>query len=107
MAIAQAASITMAPTKPNSSATMVKMKSVCCSGMYSSSFWAPSMKPLPASPPEPMAIMALQQLIASAQRVRRFGSHHRVDPFPLVIVQAEEVDHRRHDRDQQGDDGRR
>ena len=46
------------PTKPNSSASVVKMKSVCFSGRKFSRLWVPCMKPRPARPPEPMAIFA-------------------------------------------------
>ena len=46
----------MQPTKPNSSASEAKMKSVCFSGRKLSWLWVPSPKPLPRRPPEPSAI---------------------------------------------------
>ena len=45
------------PAMPNSSAKAAKMKSVVRSGMNSRCVCVPLMKPLPVSPPEPMAIM--------------------------------------------------
>ena len=45
-----------APRKPNSSASVVKMKSVCFSGRKFSRDWVPCMKPRPVQPPEPSAI---------------------------------------------------
>ena len=42
---------------PNSSASMVKMKSVWCSGRKFRWLWVPCMKPLPVTPAEPSAIM--------------------------------------------------
>jgi hypothetical protein len=48
--------------KPNSSASVVKMKSVCFSGRKFSRDWVPCMKPLPVHPPEPSAIFAWMML---------------------------------------------
>ena len=48
----------MAPAKPNSSQKLVQMKSVWLSGRKFSRLWVPLRKPLPATPPEPMAILA-------------------------------------------------
>ena len=45
------------PTRPNSSENAAKMKSVVRSGMNSRCVCVPAMKPLPHTPPEPMAIM--------------------------------------------------
>ena len=44
-----------APTKPNSSPRIAKMKSVCCAGKNRSWVWVPCKSPLPNNPPEPMA----------------------------------------------------
>ncbi len=44
--------------KPNSSARVVKMKSVCFSGRKFSRDCVPCMKPRPVQPPEPSAILA-------------------------------------------------
>ena len=45
-----------APIKPNSSQTVLKMKSVCFAGRNPSWFCVPCRYPLPKSPPEPTAI---------------------------------------------------
>ena len=45
------------PIKPNSSARVVNMKSVCFSGRKFSCDWVPCIKPLPFSPPDPRAIL--------------------------------------------------
>ena len=52
-----APSSTSTPSRPNSSQKAAKMKSVVRSGMNSRCVCVPSMKPLPASPPEPIALM--------------------------------------------------
>ncbi len=44
------------PIMPNSSPSMVKMKSVCFSGRKLRWLWVPCMKPRPNMPPEPSAI---------------------------------------------------
>ena len=43
------------PTKPSSSPSAVKMKSVCCSGTNPRRVCVPSNKPLPDAAPEAMA----------------------------------------------------
>ena len=45
-----------APTNPHSSEITEKMKSVCCWGRKFRPLWVPWRKPLPARPPEPIAI---------------------------------------------------
>src|SRR6056297_227602 len=45
------------PTNPNSSAKVVKMKSVCFSGRKFNRDCVPCMKPLPVHPPDPSAIL--------------------------------------------------
>jgi len=45
------------PIRPNSSENAAKMKSVVRSGMNSRCVCVPFMKPLPSTPPEPMAII--------------------------------------------------
>ena len=44
------------PVKPNCSEKIAKTKSVSFSGRKSRLLWEPSRKPLPLSPPEPIAI---------------------------------------------------
>ena len=44
------------PTKPSSSPTTAKMKSVCCAGRKASRFCVPCVNPLPNHPPDPIAI---------------------------------------------------
>src|SRR5581483_10343459 len=53
-----------APTKPNSSPTTVKMKSVCCSGTNDRLVWVPLNRPFPNRPPEPIAALACARLYA-------------------------------------------
>ena len=48
----------MQPTKPNSSAKVAKMKSVCFSGRKFRWLYEPRPKPLPRRPPEPSAVSA-------------------------------------------------
>jgi hypothetical protein len=43
------------PTKPSSSPTAVKMKSVCCSGTNPSRVWVRSNRPLPSALPDAIA----------------------------------------------------
>ena len=43
------------PTKPSSSPTAVKMKSVCCSGTNPSRVCVPSNRPLPFTLPDAIA----------------------------------------------------
>ena len=50
------------PTKPVSSATTVKMKSVCCSGTSAELFCVPWKSPRPVKPPLPMATSACSRL---------------------------------------------
>lgn len=45
------------PTKPHSSPTVQKIKSVLCSGTNLNLVCVPFKNPLPANPPEPMAIL--------------------------------------------------
>ena len=45
------------PVKPNCSEKIAKTKSVSFSGRKSKLLWEPSRKPLPLSPPEPIAIL--------------------------------------------------
>ena len=47
----------MDPVKPNCSEKIAKTKSVSFSGRKSKLLWEPSRKPLPFSPPEPIAIL--------------------------------------------------
>ena len=60
--MAKRASSVPAPTKPSSSPTAVKMKSVCCSGTLSSRVCVPSKRPWPSGPPAPMAIFDCSRL---------------------------------------------
>ncbi len=55
---AKSASRTSPPTRPSSSATTVKMKSVDCTGRNPSWFWRPAVSPWPNQPPEPTAFSA-------------------------------------------------
>lgn len=50
--------ISPAPRKPSSSPATVKTKSVCCSGTNWPVVWVPWKRPVPVSPPEPMAMRA-------------------------------------------------
>ncbi|MNN60209.1 hypothetical protein D3C81_1753780 [compost metagenome] len=45
------------PIRPNSSEKTAKMKSVCFSGMNSRWVCVPLRKPLPSTPPEPIAMI--------------------------------------------------
>ena len=44
------------PISPNSSASIVKIKSVCFSGRKFKRLWEPLRNPLPNKPPDPKAI---------------------------------------------------
>ena len=45
------------PTNPNSSAKVVKIKSVCFSGRKFRRLWGPCINPRPVHPPDPSAIL--------------------------------------------------
>ena len=62
------------------------MKSVVRSGMNSRWVCVPFMKPLPVMPPEPIAIIALDDVEALAERVRG-RVEQRADALLLVVVQ--------------------
>src|SRR5919202_1138925 len=58
------ASSVVPPTKPSSSPTAVKIKSVCCSGTKERFVCVPRNTPLPVSPPAAMAIWDWRRLYA-------------------------------------------
>ena len=57
------------PTNPCSSPTVQKIKSVSCSGTYFSFVCVPFKKPLPKSPPDPMAILPLVYIVSGTCRI--------------------------------------
>ena len=84
----------MAPTKPSSSASMVKAKSVCFSGRKLSWAWLPCRNPLPQRPPEPERDLGLDDVVAGPQRIGlrvEEGEH----ALALIVVEIGPQDRQR------------
>ena len=75
------------PTKPSSSPTAVKMKSVCCSGTNPRRVCVPSNRPLPLTLPEAMAALDWSELYAAGLDVGLLLAEEVGEPVALVVLE--------------------
>ena len=86
------------PTKPRSSPTAVKMKSVCCSGTKPFLVCTPSPKPAPSKPPDAIAALEAPRLnwVGVGAAAATFAVDWLVKPRePLELVALDLAGHHR------------
>jgi len=71
----------------NSSPSVQKIKSVCCSGTKSNLVWVPSRYPFPNSPPDPIAILDWVDIPSHTQRINVWIKKHH-DSILLMLGKA-------------------
>ena len=81
------------PSRPHSSPRTEKMKSVWCSGMKSRWICVPLSQPLPASPPEQIAMVDWMMLFPPPRRERLFQDDMQVADAIEICIHPERINY--------------